>query len=73
MFLGGLHMKINLKLPKIRLPSREKVYDFVSELAILAGFLMLGRGIYMIYKPAMFIICGIGLMWFGFPKTRRAK
>jgi len=65
-------MKINLKLPKIRLPSRDTTYDLISELAMLAGFCMFGYGIYLIYKPAMFIICGICLFLFGFP-GRRAK
>jgi hypothetical protein len=63
-------MKIELKLPKIRLPSRPKVYDFISELAMLAGFLMFGGGLYLIYPPAMLIICGICLFLFGFPKGR---
>ena len=63
-------MKLALKMPKVRLPSREKISDFISELAIVAGFLMLGYGIYLIYPPAMFIICGACLMWFGFPKGR---
>ena len=65
-------MKLALKLPNIRLPNREKTSDFISELAILAGFLMLGYGLYLIYPPAMFIICGACLMWFGFPRARRA-
>jgi uncharacterized membrane protein len=65
-------MKLALKMPNIRLPSREKTSDFISELAILAGFLMLGYGLYLIYPPAMFIICGACLIWFGFPKVRRA-
>lgn len=63
-------MKIELKLPKIRLPSRETTYDFISELALLVGFFMFGYGIWLIYPPVMFIICGIGLFLFGFPRGR---
>jgi hypothetical protein len=59
--------KIWLKLLKIRLPSRNKTYDFISELAMLAGFFMFGYGLYLMYPPAMFIICGICLFVFGFP------
>ena len=64
--------KLNLKLPKIRLPSSEKAYDWISELAMLAGFLMFGYGLYLVFPPAMFVICGICLFIFGFP-ARRAK
>ncbi|MCK9518061.1 MAG: hypothetical protein M0R74_03375 [Dehalococcoidia bacterium] len=63
-------MKINLKLPKIRLPSRDTTYDLLSELAMLAGFFMFGYGLYLIYPPAMFIICGVCLFLFGYPKRR---
>ena len=60
-------MRLNLKLPKIRLPSAEKTYDLISELAMLAGFLLFGYGLYMVYPPACFIICGICIFIFGFP------
>jgi len=63
--------RINLKLPKIRLPSN-KVYDWISEASMFAGFLMVGYGLWLIYKPLMFIVCGIALFLFGFP-GRRAK
>ena len=41
--------KMHLKLPRIRLPSREKAYDWLSELAMLAGFLLFGYGLYLFY------------------------
>ncbi len=70
-------MKINLKLPKIRLPSREKVrektYDWMSELTMLAGFLLFGYGLWLIYPPACYIICGICLFLFGFPRKGGGK
>jgi hypothetical protein len=47
-----------------------KVYDLVSELAMLAGFLLAAYGIYLIYTPAAFIFAGVGLFLFGFPARR---
>jgi hypothetical protein len=54
--------KIYLKLPKIRLPSIKKLNGTIQELAILAGFLMLLKGLWDIYPPMMWIIGGIWLM-----------
>ena len=59
--------KMHLKLPRIRLPSKDTTYDWLSELAMLAGFLLFGYGLYLIYPPACYIICGISLFVFGFP------
>lgn len=65
-------MKINLKLPQIRLPSKPQIYDSAAELAMLAGFFLFGYGLWLVYKPLMWIVCGICLFLFGFP-GRRAK
>lgn len=59
--------KIPLKLPKIRFHSLRIKREAAQELAILAGFLMVARGLYMVYPPAMWIICGLWLM---FPAKR---
>ena len=54
-----------LKLPKIRLPSRAVFEDILQELAIMAGFFMLGYGLYQVWPPLMWVICGLSLMAFG--------
>lgn len=59
-------------MPKIRLPSITIIENLVSEAAMVGGFLMLLKGIYMIYPPLMWIIGGILLFLFGFP-ARRGK
>jgi hypothetical protein len=51
-----------LKLPKIRLPSPKFYNEAIQELAMLAGFLMLLKGLYDIYPPLMWIIGGLWLM-----------
>jgi len=55
-----------LKLPKIRNPS-EKIENIIQETALIGGFLMLAIGLYSIFPPAMWIICGLILMAFGIP------
>lgn len=54
-------MKIPLKLPRIRLPSLKIQNDIIQELAMLAGFLMVMRGLWMIYPPVMWIVGGLWL------------
>lgn len=51
-----------LKLPRIRLPSSKKLNEAIQELAILAGFFMLLKGLWGIYPPLMWIIGGAWLM-----------
>lgn len=41
--------------------------DHIREACLLAGFCMFGYGLWQIYPPAMFIICGTMLMWAGLP------
>jgi hypothetical protein len=55
-------LKLPLKLPKIRLPSLKIKHEAVQELALLAGFLMLLKGLWDIYPPLMWIIGGLWLM-----------
>ena len=52
-----------MKLPKIRLPSPRKAESTVSELAILAGFLMVMYGLHQVYPPLMWVIGGLWLMF----------
>lgn len=51
-----------MKLPKIRLPSLKLNDEAIRELALAAGFLMVLRGLWLIYPPAMWIIGGVYLM-----------
>ena len=57
-----------MKLPKIRLPSGRKTEEIIQEAAIVGGFLMFGHGLYQIYPPLMWIICGICLIIVGYPR-----
>jgi len=41
--------------------------EFVKETCILVGFAMVLRGLWLIYPPAMWIIGGMALIWFGMP------
>lgn len=54
-----------MKLPKIRLPSDQKAADIIQESALVGGFLMLFFGLYQLYPPLAWIICGCLLMVFG--------
>lgn len=51
-----------MKLPSI---------DALREAVLVAGFLMLGRGLWLVYPPAMWLVCGSLLMWLGLPRGRR--
>jgi hypothetical protein len=51
----------------MKLPRYEKIQDFVQEAALIGGFLMLLRGLYLIFPPIMWIIGGILLILIGFP------
>ncbi len=41
--------------------------DTLREACLLAGFLMVGRGLWLIYQPAAWIGCGAMLLWLGLP------
>jgi hypothetical protein len=40
----------------------------LNDLLILFGLIMAGKGLYLIYKPAMWLLCGIFLIYMGWPK-----
>ena len=42
-------------------------YSILKDACIVAGFLMLGYGLYAIYPPAMYLVMGITLIWLGWP------
>jgi quinol-cytochrome oxidoreductase complex cytochrome b subunit len=48
----------------------KKTYDILSELAMIAGFLLFVFGIYLIYPPAACVIGGAGLFALGFPASK---
>jgi hypothetical protein len=52
-----------LKKPNIR-------EDTIRETCLVAGFLLLEVGIWIIYQPAAFIMGGLLLMWLGIPERR---
>lgn len=58
-------IKKRFKMPKIRLPSL-KIMDLMST---VAGIILIGIGLYMIYPPAMYIVIG-GIL--AFPGRREA-
>ena len=68
-----MNLKIPLKLPKIRLPSQQKIDEIFRETCLVAGFVMFGRGLWLIWPPLMWLICGVLLMfsYFGFSKGVR--
>ena len=43
----------------------------VRELILVAGFLLLGYGIWIVYQPASYTVCGALLMWVGLPPRRK--
>lgn len=57
------------RVPRIRLPSIP--LPLVGDLILLVcGFVMLARALWMIYEPAMWGVCGMVLMWAGYPKGK---
>jgi uncharacterized oligopeptide transporter (OPT) family protein len=61
-----------IKMPQIK---PEKWQSFVQEwdtlkrnLCFIGFFCMVFVGIWMIFKPAAYIICGIAGLWFCFPR-----
>ncbi|ELK38811.1 hypothetical protein D478_27756 [Brevibacillus agri BAB-2500] len=53
-----------MKKPKITL-------ETAREACLLVGFFSLARGLWLIYPPAMWLVCGLLLLWVGFPPKRR--
>jgi len=50
-----------------------KIIDWLPDVSIIAGVLMLAMGLYMIYIPAALIIPGILLIYAGYPKGKKVK
>jgi hypothetical protein len=50
-----------------------KLNDWLPDISIFAGLVLLSIGIYMIYIPAMFTILGIAFIYIGWPKGKRVK
>lgn len=44
--------------------------DTVREAALVVGFLMAARGLWLVYPPAMWLVCGAMLLWLGLPPRR---
>lgn len=59
-----------MKFPHIRLPSQQKIETTVRETCLVAGFLMFARGLWLIYPPVMWLVCGLALVWCGLPPRR---
>ncbi|WP_164848743.1 hypothetical protein [Paenibacillus sp. DCT19] len=51
-------------------PKWKVTLDHIREFLLVCGFIMAAYGIWMIYPPAMYIICGIVLMWVGMPNQK---
>ena len=45
-----------------------KAAEVIKEVFILAGFLLVGYGLYQIYPPAMYVVCGTVMFVCGIPK-----
>jgi len=45
----------------------------IQELLIIAGTAMVGKGLYMIYPPSMWIIVGGFAIYLGLPGKRQVK
>lgn len=42
--------------------------EYIRDACLLAGFLMIARGLWLIYQPAMWIVCGAMVLWVGIPE-----
>jgi hypothetical protein len=60
------------RLPRIRLP-RKSIKMIFEDTCLLAGFIMLARGLWLISPAIMWIVCGLLLMWCGRPVTGGGK
>lgn len=53
-----------MKSPKIRGPL---LLEALRETCLMAGFLMLARGLWLLFPPVMWITCGVILIYIGLP------
>jgi hypothetical protein len=61
------------RLPRIRLPDRDQLLTSLRETCLVAGFFAVARGLWIIYPPATWIVCGALLIYVGLPKGRDPK
>lgn len=47
--------------------------ETVREACLVAGFLLMGYGLWLVFPPAAFIICGALLIWVGLPPRQRQR
>lgn len=45
--------------------------ETLREACLVVGFFGLARGLWMIYSPVMWIVCGLILLYVGLPPRRR--
>lgn len=57
-----------MKLPKIRMPSIRSSVALFDAAVVLIGIALIGKGLYMIYPPLMYIVIGTILAFPGWPK-----
>lgn len=62
--------KMNRRIQNIGQFFGRYMHDVVSEAAIIGGFFMLMKGLYMIYPPVMWIVGGILIFLLGFPAKK---
>jgi len=64
-----MFLKNKDKTPK----TMNKTYDALSELAMMAGFLLFTFGVYLVWPPAACMVGGAGLFMLGFPSAKLFK
>lgn len=47
--------------------------EYVRDACLLAGFFMIGYGLWLIYPPSALIICGAMVLWVGIPPRERRR
>lgn len=47
--------------------------EYVRDACLLAGFFMIGYGLWLIYHPVALIVCGAMLLWVGLPPRERRR
>lgn len=57
-----------MKIKEFFIKNKKFLPDF-KDFLILFGTIMAAKGLYMIYKPAMWIACGFFLIYLGWPKA----
>ena len=61
-------MTVKLKLPRFRVLKPRITTKHVKEACLAAGLLFLARGLWLIYPPAMWLVCGVVLIWLAMPE-----